>query len=89
MKTESRSLKDCWKNFRVGDHLEDDELIRMYNQIKAGLSYLEDRLPEYHLAWVESIHDQNILRDYICARGLGYRIKKLTDADIGKNEEII
>lgn len=66
--TNNKSLKKAWTAYRNGDKLSDDQILRMIEQLKAGIAYMSDRLPEFYLAWKESIHDLAMLESFAEAR---------------------
>jgi len=63
-------LKEAWQALRVGDHISDADLLAMHKQLKAAQPYLEDRLPEFYLAFCATNRDVVTIEGYIDARGL-------------------
>lgn len=70
MAKSSKSLKKAWTAYRNGDKLSDSQILQMIKQVKAGLEYMQDRLPEFYLPWKESNQDLNMLEAYAKARNL-------------------
>jgi len=61
-------MKSAWAKLRSGDHLTDDELDAMIKQAEAAKVYLADRLPEFYLAWKETVMDLNRMHDWRASR---------------------
>lgn len=70
-----RPLQELWKTFRVGDHLEDHELLAMIRDAEQGLAYLDHRGEEFELARRETVMNLSALKSYREARGIVPRLR--------------
>jgi hypothetical protein len=69
-KPKERSLNNAWKALRMGNHISDNDLLAMEEQLKNALPYLGDRCPEFYLAFSATNRDLSTIQGYLLARGL-------------------
>lgn len=58
------SNKSSWQKYHDGDNISDDELLGMIEQTKAAVPYLESRLPQFYLAFKETVNTLHALERY-------------------------
>lgn len=64
---------ESWRMYRRGDHVSDKEMKKMYDQLKAAMPYLMDRLPETFLAYQDAVNQINALRSYLITRKVSFK----------------